>query len=133
MNGKLYDFINRTSEQRNIAPLRQSLLSRVHGSVVEMGAGTGLNFQYYPADAQVLAYERMRPWRHKLVREPSPHSRRSLWKSATIAVSIPPMTVDVVVITLVLCSAKRAGEYIAARKAGSEGAWFTRFHRTRAC
>lgn len=85
---------------------RIALLSHAHGRVVEVGAGTGLNFPHYPeAVTEVLATE------------PDPHMFRRLARAlpeASVPVRLQRATADAllvgdgwadtVVSTLVLCS-----------------------------
>jgi SAM-dependent methyltransferase len=40
-----------------IKRIRTRVAGSAHGRVLEIGAGTGFNFPYYPADAQVVAIE----------------------------------------------------------------------------
>src|SRR3990172_8715662 len=53
----LYDRINGSTERRLGPLIRPRIAGEAHGRVLEIGAGTGANFSYYPADAQVLATE----------------------------------------------------------------------------
>jgi ubiquinone/menaquinone biosynthesis C-methylase UbiE len=53
----LYDRLMSSSEQRWLGEARRQLLSGLAGRVLEIGAGTGANFQHYPAQAQVTAIE----------------------------------------------------------------------------
>jgi ubiquinone/menaquinone biosynthesis C-methylase UbiE len=53
----LYDTVNRTSERRILAPLRARLLGDLHGTVLEIGPGTGFSFPYYPGDVTLIAAE----------------------------------------------------------------------------
>jgi ubiquinone/menaquinone biosynthesis C-methylase UbiE len=53
----LYDRLTDASERRWLGEARRQLLSGLAGRVLEIGPGTGANFQYYPALAQVTAIE----------------------------------------------------------------------------
>jgi ubiquinone/menaquinone biosynthesis C-methylase UbiE len=53
----LYDTVNRTSERRILAPLRARLLGDLHGTVLEIGPGTGFSFPYYPGDVTLITAE----------------------------------------------------------------------------
>jgi len=53
----LYDKLTAASERYWLGEARRQLLSGLAGRVLEIGAGTGANFQYYPAQAQVTAIE----------------------------------------------------------------------------
>ena len=100
-----YGMVGRIGERAGLAERRRLLLAEVSGSVVEIGAGTGLNFRHYPSGVDVIATE------------PDPHMLRQARKAAratTTAVQVrqapaeslpfPDEWADVVVSTLVLCS-----------------------------
>jgi ubiquinone/menaquinone biosynthesis C-methylase UbiE len=53
----LYDKLTAPSERRWLGEARRQLLSGLAGRVLEIGAGTGANFQHYPPQAQVTAIE----------------------------------------------------------------------------
>lgn len=57
MNGQFYDLITIPIESLSLSQIRMDLLSHAHGKTLEIGVGTGLNFQYYPLDAEILAIE----------------------------------------------------------------------------
>ena len=52
----VYDLMNQ-SDEKVIGPLRARFLSEVHGRALEIGAGTGASFSYYPAGAIIVATE----------------------------------------------------------------------------
>jgi len=53
----LYDRISNTAERRLAPLIRPRLQSDLSGAVLEIGAGTGASFEYYPEEAQVIATE----------------------------------------------------------------------------
>src|ERR687893_262947 len=53
----LYDRLLSPSEQRWLGEARRQLLSGLAGRVLEIGAGTGANFQHYRPQAQAIAIE----------------------------------------------------------------------------
>lgn len=68
-------------DRGGFAAYRERLLAGLHGQVLELGAGSGLNFPHYPADVErVVAIE------------PEPHLRRL----ATEAARHAPVPVEVV-------------------------------------
>ena len=100
-----YGVVGRIGERAGLAERRRFLLAGVSGTVVEIGAGTGLNFRHYPSGIEVIATE------------PDPHMLRKAQKAArtsTATVQVrqataeslpfPDAWVDAVVSTLVLCS-----------------------------
>jgi len=103
----IYDRCLAGEERAYLAALREELLSGARGVVVEVGAGTGLNFPHYRA-GQVHTVEAV---------EPDPHMRRrSEWRARQAAVPVQlhdgtaenlPFAAghaDTVVATLVVCS-----------------------------
>jgi ubiquinone/menaquinone biosynthesis C-methylase UbiE len=53
----MYDRLGAVSERRLGPLVRPRLAGEAHGRVLEIGAGTGANFSYYPDDAQVIGTE----------------------------------------------------------------------------
>lgn len=106
MNGSFYDFMIGSAERRIVAPLRRKLLTNLYGDIVEVGAGTGANFPFYPTGARVLALE-----------PDASMARRARARIASSAAQIDlqiaddrhldtlvAKSLDAVVVTLVLCS-----------------------------
>ncbi len=101
-----YDKLAPAIERRGTAARRATLLAGASGSVVEIGAGTGLNLGHYPdAVTEVIATE------------PDPHMLRRLARAAPAAgvpvrmqraraeaLPVEDASADVVVSSLVLCS-----------------------------
>ncbi len=103
---RVYGWTAPAIEKTGVADHRAELLDGLTGRVVEVGAGSGLNFAHYPRTvSEVLAVE------------PEPHLRRLAQRSAAIA-PVPVRVVggeashlptddssfDVAVVSLVLCS-----------------------------
>src|ERR1700674_3865025 len=53
----IYDRMSEAEEKKFFAAIRRELLQDVSGEVLEIGAGTGLNFQFYPTGVHVVATE----------------------------------------------------------------------------
>ncbi len=94
-------------EHASLAQLRQRLLAQAHGTVLEIGAGTGANLPLYAADVAVTALE-LRPERLAAAAEKA----RRAGRAADITViagdahwlPLPAGAFDTVVATLVFCS-----------------------------
>ena len=57
LHARLYDAICSWEEKQGLLDWRRNLVGGVTGDVLEIGAGTGRNFAYYPAAACVFASE----------------------------------------------------------------------------
>jgi ubiquinone/menaquinone biosynthesis C-methylase UbiE len=53
----LYDAVMIAGGERALAPMRRRLAARARGRVLEIGAGTGLNFAFYGPGARVAAID----------------------------------------------------------------------------
>jgi ubiquinone/menaquinone biosynthesis C-methylase UbiE len=103
---RIYPRIARAAEKGGAAEHRRVLLAGLEGRVIEVGAGHGLNFAYYPADvSEVIAVE------------PEPHLRELARRAAEqVAVKVNVIAgsaealpagegeFDAAVASLVLCS-----------------------------
>ncbi len=106
MNGFVYDALLALAERAILGRLRARLLESLDGAIVEVGAGTGIDFSYFAKSASVIAFG------------PDPAmaaraKKRVRLARATITLQIasdealdtlPPQSVDVVVFPLVLCT-----------------------------
>ena len=55
---RFYERFSQGAEKRGLADKRRSVLAGLHGRVVEVGAGNGLNFAQYPPEVdEVVAVE----------------------------------------------------------------------------
>ncbi|PLX81243.1 MAG: SAM-dependent methyltransferase [Desulfuromonas sp.] len=103
---KLYDPFMRSVEKNCLGAWRQELLSGLDGNVLEVGAGTGVNLDHYPAGISELVLTE--PDRHmrarlspKLVNLPIPHR---VIDTAAEQLPFADASFDAAVVTLVLCS-----------------------------
>ncbi len=101
----MYDRMSRKSEEAGVGALRQGLLADAVGSVLEIGAGTGINLPHYAGTVASL-----------VVTEPDPAMLRRLQRKAREQAPLAKVlrapaedlpfedgTFDTVVSTLVLC------------------------------
>jgi ubiquinone/menaquinone biosynthesis C-methylase UbiE len=102
----LYDTVSKGSEAAGVREERRQLLAGAEGATIEIGAGTGLNLEHYPAATTRL-----------VLAEPDRHMRRRLRQrvdalgraaevidAAAERLPFPDATFDTAVVTLVLCS-----------------------------
>lgn len=103
---KVYDRISEPMERRGLTKWRQQLLGDLSGSVLEVGAGTGRNLEFYPAAVTSLTLtEPSAPMLAKL-RDHAADVRPDADVLAAPAEDLPfdAASFDAVVATLVLCS-----------------------------
>jgi ubiquinone/menaquinone biosynthesis C-methylase UbiE len=112
----VYDRTMEATEESCLRQWRADLLRDLSGSVLEIGAGTGLNVPYYPTKVSRL-----------VLAEPDPHMRRRLAARVAEAhrdgaeildatadhLPMAGATFDAVVATLVLCSVPRVDAALA--------------------
>ena len=105
-----YDLIVRGLEVRCMHRLRGELLRAVAGRVLELGAGTGLNLDHYPASIEALTlHEPDQHMRRQLEKRLNGHalqSRCTLGTATAESLQPAPGAFDCVVATLVLCSVR---------------------------
>lgn len=80
-------------------------IGALSGTVVEIGAGNGVNFRYYPAGVRLVVYE-PNPYMHDRLHEAAREHRVDLELRAIAAetMEFADGSVDAVVCTLVLCT-----------------------------
>jgi SAM-dependent methyltransferase len=100
-----YDRCMASAEAVSLGAWRAELLRRASGTVVEIGAGTGVNIQHYPADgAQVALCEPDSAMRRQLEGRVPAGGRFSVHPAGAGSLPAADQSVDVVVSTLVLCT-----------------------------
>lgn len=89
----------------DIASRKRDLLSEVHGTVVEVGAGAGANLDLYPRDVRLLLVE-PNAHMHAYLRRAAEETGITFELCAGTAehMDVPDAVADFVVCTLVLCS-----------------------------
>jgi SAM-dependent methyltransferase len=100
-------FINDAALGARVEPLRAQVASGARGRVLEVGAGTGLNFHHYPDSAFVTAIDPLATMRKKAEAR-ARKARASVEVLDGLAGSLPAedASVDTVLLTFVLCSVK---------------------------
>ncbi len=102
----IYDPFLWWAERSGMADLRRKLLGSAEGSVLELGAGTGLNLPHYPRELDRLVLAE--PEKHmakRLERRLDRLGRRAeLVRAPAEALPFDDETFDTVVSTLVLCT-----------------------------
>lgn len=104
----MYERMSRgKSERRFMDPLRQKIIERARGHVLEVGAGNGLNFAFYDP-AQVERVEAIEPdpamLHYAQQRVSTARVPITLTQAAVEKLPFADATFDSVVVTLVFCS-----------------------------
>jgi ubiquinone/menaquinone biosynthesis C-methylase UbiE len=102
----IYDSLAGMVEKKGLSDLRREVVGKARGRVVEVGAGTGLNFSHYSPDVtEVIATE---PSQHMLKRARQKAAEASvpisLEQTPGERLPLEDESVDTVVCTLVLCT-----------------------------
>lgn len=107
----IYDRLIAPEERAGLADLRAGLLSGLHGTVVEVGAGTGLNLRHYPAAVDRLVLVEPAAAMADRLRRRVAQERPTARVVRGVAEALPVRTgsADAVVVTLVLCSVPDPG------------------------
>jgi ubiquinone/menaquinone biosynthesis C-methylase UbiE len=103
---RFYARLSTSMERAGVGQLREQLLAGLAGSVIEVGAGNGLNFSHYPrAVTNVLAIEPEPHLRH-LAEDNARHAAVPIEVADGTAEHLPADdgAFDAVVATLMLCS-----------------------------
>jgi ubiquinone/menaquinone biosynthesis C-methylase UbiE len=99
-------------QYENFAQLKQALLGQVFGTVLEIGAGAGANFSYYPKDIKWLGIEPNNFMFYHLEKEAEKQGIKSIKLTKGYAEALPfaNESIDTVVSTHVLCSVNNVEE-----------------------
>ena len=123
----VWDRLSATNERRFGKKIRPRIMEEMAGRVLEVGAGTGASFSYYPDDAQVVATE---PDPHMLKRAEkrlAEMNRPNIELRQAPAESLPfdDASFDHVLSTLVFCSVRDQSKALAeARRVLKPGGTF---------
>ena len=102
----IYDPFLALGERRGMHERRRRLLGRARGTVLEIGAGTGLNLAHYPDDLEELVLsEPIDPMARRLeLRLHRSGVRGSVLRAGAEALPVATDSIDTVVSTMVLCT-----------------------------
>lgn len=100
-----YDAFLALGEHRGMSDRRAALLASAHGTVLEIGAGTGTNLTAYPPVGRLLLSEPAGTMRDHLARRVGRHATAAVvLNAAAEALPLPTRSVDTVTSTMVLCT-----------------------------
>jgi ubiquinone/menaquinone biosynthesis C-methylase UbiE len=127
---RFYDRLSARSERGGLGEMRRRLLTSASGRVLELGAGTGHNLEYYTDAVTELVLSEPDPnmanlLRERLARDGTPAANPSVIESEAEDLPFDDGTFDTVVATLVLCTVENAVRAVAeARRVLVEGGRF---------
>jgi ubiquinone/menaquinone biosynthesis C-methylase UbiE len=106
---RFYDRITAGAERGGLGEMRRELLSSASGRVLELGAGTGHNLEYYTDAVTALVMTEPDPHmarrlRERLARDPGAAGNSSVVETSAEDLPFDDGSFDVVVATLVLCT-----------------------------
>ncbi len=108
---RVYDPVMRKLEERVLSRYRRQLIGNLEGDVLEVGAGTGINFKYYTKACRVLASEpsaQMLRFARQRALDSDVQATITLIQagvgSAELEKTVPQQGFDAIVCTLVLCT-----------------------------
>ena len=101
----IYEPLMQATENGGNAARRAAVLAHARGTVVELGAGTGLNLPHYPADVELVLTEPEPPMARRLLERLHQAGRQArVLQAPADRIPLPDGSVDTVVCTLVLCT-----------------------------
>jgi SAM-dependent methyltransferase len=101
----IYEPLMQATENGGNAARRAAVLARARGTVVELGAGTGLNLPHYPPDVELVLTEPEPPMARRLLERLQQSGRQArVLQAPADRIPLPDGSVDTVVCTLVLCT-----------------------------
>jgi ubiquinone/menaquinone biosynthesis C-methylase UbiE len=103
---RLFDRFAATDKGRGEDALRRELLAGLHGSVLEIGAGNGINFEHYPPTVAELVAVEPEPYLRAAAERAAEGAPIAITVTAGLADSLPAddRSFDAVVVAGVLCS-----------------------------
>jgi ubiquinone/menaquinone biosynthesis C-methylase UbiE len=104
---KFYDAAMKNTEKLCLSQWRSELLGNVHGDILEIGSGTGVNLKYYPDTINQLVLSEpninMRHYLNKRIKDAG-RNNISMAHNDAESIDFPDESFDYIVSTLVLCS-----------------------------
>ncbi len=103
---RFYDAFFAVMERSGLTELRRDLLAQAQGRCLEIGAGSGLNLEHWPPDAELVVSEPFEPMAAEL-RKKVGDSRPAteVVVAAGESLPFPDDSFDTVALTMVLCTA----------------------------
>lgn len=101
----IYEPLMQATENGGNGERRAAVLVRARGTVVELGAGTGLNLPHYPSAVELVLTEPEQPMARRLLERLTQSGRHArVLQAPAERIPLPDASADTVVCTLVLCT-----------------------------
>src|SRR5690349_11545261 len=98
-------------------PIKAELFQKINGQAVEIGPGTGVNLEYLPKDTEWLGIEpNALFWPEIFEKAKTKGIEAKIIKGDPSTIELPDNSVDVVLVTLVLCSVNKPEKMVGAIK-----------------
>jgi len=102
---RLYDAFFEVMERQGLRELRHELLGQAEGRCLEIGAGSGLNLEHWPAGVELVASEPFEPMAKQLRKKVSgSRPGTEVVVAPGESLPFPDSSFDTVAVTLVLCT-----------------------------
>ena len=103
---RLYTRMSPRMDERGAAEHRRELLAGASGRVVELGAGNGLNFRYYPSTVSEVTAVELEDYLRERAQEAARRApvRVTVVDAVADRLPFPDATFDAAIASLVLCS-----------------------------
>ncbi|WP_041661398.1 class I SAM-dependent methyltransferase [Acaryochloris marina] len=104
--------LNECQQFATMAQLKHWLFADLHGTVLELGPGAGINLSYYPPDINWIGIE-LNPFLHPYIRQEADRqglSSINVFKGTAEQLPVADNSIDTVVSTYVLCSVTQLEE-----------------------
>ena len=128
----IYEPLMQATENGGNAERRAAVLAHARGTVVELGAGTGLNLPHYPPDVELVLTEPEPPMARRLLERLQQSGRQArVLQAPAERIPLPDGCADTVVSTLVLCTVPDLDATLSRDPAAAEARRTAAVHRAR--
>lgn len=114
--GRLYDFLDEHFEKTRYKKIREKILPKLKGRILDAGCGTGNNLGYYPRSASVLGVDNSEPMLKTARKKVGDLKNIEIKEMDVIKIELPNNHFDVVVASFLLCTMPMKYEKLALKE-----------------